>query len=885
MKKLRSSVMAKIAAWLLCIISVMGTLVLGLFLMFGLCEDMFELTREEALERQYKYANMAYSREAIWNRGSSNYARQLREDGFKYGIVERDSLEGVDFHDSSAYLDTNMTDKELLELDPDRLFLYLYLLGSDGTSRGIPMEYYGDYEDAARLDAISDDLVSSDLGWSYLYADRICFDTAEGIVYYRAEGHYYPVQTISLCHDGRDGRMVYTYSYDFQDQGYRLSGKAPARGSIWAEEAADEVLLSEAEPVDEVPQSEVRPAETLAAENAHDDNSAMTDAAEDNKIEAVLNGEGIVNFASLNDTAFGYSKWGTILLDNIRRIDGEELTVIDSGDIADKFFISTSGYYLNEDYTLVVQQDVQTDRYWVVSLVPDFILSNHMDTRYYQEGWFIDLYYDLVDMNLFQGLGISMVVMILSFGFLVYASGHRRGVDGIVLTPFDRIPLDLFSVLVCAAEFAIGVLIILLLDQTSVGRFAYPSIGICAFCGVIGVAIAILYLLGLCVRVKAGKWWRNTICYRLYSWLRDLVWNLFRHVGLLWKAVLVVGVVSAVELFVLAFDEWAIAFYLVERTVLCAALCVLAIQIRRLQKAGQCMAGGDLSYRIDTDKMFWECRKHGENLNKISEGMTKAVDARMKSERLKTELITNVSHDIKTPLTSIINYVDLLSKEELHNEKAAEYLEVLDRQSSKLKKLIEDLVEASKASSGNLAVDSQQLSADVFVTQTVGEFEEKLSAAGLELITSNLREPVYIMADGRHLWRVIDNLMNNICKYAQEGSRVYVSLEAPGQKVVITFRNISKYPLNISSEELTERFVRGDKSRNTEGHGLGLSIAQSLMKLIGGDMQIVVDGDLFKVILTFDRFYPSVQELDFEKGGDFAGKECADIDRKSHNLI
>ena len=206
------------------------------------------------------------------------------------------------------------------------------------------------------------------------------------------------------------------------------------------------------------------------------------------------------------------------------------------------------------------------------------------------------------------------------------------------------------------------------------------------------------------------------------------------------------------------------------------------------------MAEGNLSYKVNTAKMFWECRKHGENLNKINKGMTKAVDERMKSERLKTELITNVSHDIKTPLTSIINYVDLLSKEELHNEKAAEYLEVLDRQSSKLKKLIEDLVEASKASSGNLAVDSQQLEVGVFMTQTVGEFEEKLAAAGLELIISKPDEPVYIMADGRHVWRVFDNLMNNICKYAQTGSRVYVNLEAVSARVSITFRNISKYP-------------------------------------------------------------------------------------------
>lgn len=171
------------------------------------------------------------------------------------------------------------------------------------------------------------------------------------------------------------------------------------------------------------------------------------------------------------------------------------------------------------------------------------------------------------------------------------------------------------------------------------------------------------------------------------------------------------------------------------------------------------------------------------------------------------------------------------------------------------------MVEASKASSGNLAVDSQQLEVGVFMTQTVGEFEEKLAAAGLELIISKPDEPVYIMADGRHVWRVIDNLMNNICKYAQTGSRVYVNLEAVSARVSITFRNISKYPLNISGDELMERFVRGDTSRNTEGHGLGLSIAQSLMKLIDGEMEIVVDGDLFKVILAFNRYTPTVVEI------------------------
>ena len=263
------------------------------------------------------------------------------------------------------------------------------------------------------------------------------------------------------------------------------------------------------------------------------------------------------------------------------------------------------------------------------------------------------------------------------------------------------------------------------------------------------------------------------------------------------------------------------------------------------------MAEGDLEHHIDTQRMFWEFRWHGENLNSISTGMSRAVDERMKSERFKTELITNVSHDIKTPLTSIINYVDLLEKEDLKNEKAEEYLEVLERQSARLKKLIEDLMEASKASTGNLAVHLEQLEADVSVVQIVGEFEEKLEASELKLLIGKPEEPIYILADSRHFWRVVDNLMNNICKYAQPGTRVYVNLERNGDAAVLTFRNTSKYPLNISSEELMERFVRGDSSRNTEGSGLGLSIAKSLMELMGGTFELYVDGDLFKVVLRF----------------------------------
>jgi len=251
--------------------------------------------------------------------------------------------------------------------------------------------------------------------------------------------------------------------------------------------------------------------------------------------------------------------------------------------------------------------------------------------------------------------------------------------------------------------------------------------------------------------------------------------------------------------------------------------------------------------------MRGEFKNYAEHLNQIGSGMQTALDERMKSEHFKTELITNVSHDIKTPITSIINYVDLLTKEDVENPKVQEYLEVLTRQSARLKKLIEDLIEASKASSGVLKVNWEKCVPEVLLTQAAGEYEERLQAKNLELVIHHPEEELSVLADGRHLWRVFDNLLNNIYKYAQPGTRVYLDLEQDERNVSIVFRNISKSPLHMTGEELQERFVRGDSSRNTEGSGLGLSIAQSLTELMHGSFHLLVDGDFFKVTLTFPR--------------------------------
>jgi signal transduction histidine kinase len=233
--------------------------------------------------------------------------------------------------------------------------------------------------------------------------------------------------------------------------------------------------------------------------------------------------------------------------------------------------------------------------------------------------------------------------------------------------------------------------------------------------------------------------------------------------------------------------------------------------------------------------------------------MNRAVEERLNSERMKTELITNVSHDLKTPLTSILNYSGLIAAEPCENEKITEYAQVLTRQSERLTRLIDDLVEASKASTGHLDVLLAPVEAQVLLGQASGEYTERLAAAGLELVTKMPEEPIRIMADGRRMWRIFDNLMNNICKYAQPSTRVYLTLEEQGDKAVITFKNTSREKLDISEEELMERFTRGDSSRNTEGNGLGLAIARSMAELQKGSLNLVIDGDLFKAILTFPR--------------------------------
>lgn len=466
---------------------------------------------------------------------------------------------------------------------------------------------------------------------------------------------------------------------------------------------------------------------------------------------------------------------------------------------------------------------------------------------------FVSLYWaELIYNCRYQLIVIAAVAFILClvlFIFLLCAAGHRAGSEGIVPSFVDKIPFDLFTLLMIVAISCLWAIL---------AEMFYDSILLIMLaCLVILVAalLILLYIMSFAVRVKLGGVIKGCIIYKVLAWVWRLIRSvchaiaeLVRGMPLVPKTCVAVAVILLLELISMSNG----VVWLITNALLAAALIYTAICAKKLLAAGQKLAAGDESCVVDTAKLYGPFREHGENLNTIRDGVSLAVEARMRSEHFRTELITNVSHDIKTPLTSIINYVDLLGKEKPENEKMREYIDVLQRQSARLKKLIDDLLEASKASTGNLTVNAEPCDVGVLLDQTLGEYGEKLSAAGLEPVLTKPEKPVIIMADGRHMWRIFDNLLNNICKYSQRGTRVYLEVCERDGKAVVTFRNISSRQLNISSDELMERFVRGDSSRNTEGSGLGLNIAQSLAQLQKGTMELTVDGDLFKVTLTFD---------------------------------
>ncbi len=457
-----------------------------------------------------------------------------------------------------------------------------------------------------------------------------------------------------------------------------------------------------------------------------------------------------------------------------------------------------------------------------------------------------------------------ILAVIISFSLLCYGAG-RSATDGETrLVMLHRIPYDLMLMLACMLAGVITGFSV----EMSYWVYDYNSeLAYFLYLGILYVplmaALSAMLLTSLCARLRAGSWWRNNIItYIVLLCWRALVWCFKR----MWRALCVVmkfllelpsvlgAILFVASVLVLLFFGWGfgspfLVFF--DGVYAITVILLAAVYSRRLERGAERLAKGDLDCHVDTSNMIGHYRKHADHLNHIREGLGEAVEAQLRSERMKTELITNVSHDIKTPLTSIINYVDLMKKEPIESETLKEYLEIMDRQSTRLKKLIEDLIEVSKASTGNITPEMVSTDVGVLLDQVLGEYRERLSAADLTLCANNAATGAQIMADGKLMWRVFDNLLGNVCKYSMPNTRVYLSAAIRGEELEISLRNISLYSLNITSDELMERFVRGDRSRHTEGSGLGLSIAKNLVELQKGKLEIVIDGDLFKAIMHF----------------------------------
>lgn len=455
-------------------------------------------------------------------------------------------------------------------------------------------------------------------------------------------------------------------------------------------------------------------------------------------------------------------------------------------------------------------------------------------------------------------LPVSAIMLIVLITYLVIAIGYKKGVEGIDLNDFDKIPLE---IVLCSAIIVIVIMLCCYIFIADINQKITDL--------TVSVIITAYFLIYYVLAITA-----NTIIKRIKSktfgdtcWLIRINRFIFRKLRNIWELInYSTNITVKVMVYIaLAIIIPAIVYVVFYSTGLSMILCfaIFSFIVYRILKECVCMDkidkklkemyDGNNSTKLKEEEFTNTLKKQVKYINDISNGFENAIDEKMKSERLKTELITNVSHDIKTPLTSIINYVDLLKHEEIKNEKAKEYINILDQKSQRLKKLIEDLVEASKVSTGNVKLSLESINICELIKQMIGEFDDRFKNNKLDVVMNVPNEGIYVKADNRYMYRVIENLFSNISKYALENSRVYVDIYDKGETVEIEIKNISKDKLNISVDELMQRFVRGDKSRNTEGSGLGISISKSLTELQNGKFNMEIDGDLFKVELEFTK--------------------------------
>ena len=518
--------------------------------------------------------------------------------------------------------------------------------------------------------------------------------------------------------------------------------------------------------------------------------------------------------------------------------------------------------YQAEDGTWMVVRNALSPRYTATVIVePEALLQ--------MRGISLDMIGVLYSIRYIVIIALALGLLLFAVGavYLCCAAGRAPGREGIRPGGLNRLPLDLYLA-AGAGLFILGLMPIVYLVEDWYYRQTNFNPGVITIVLFLMAADAVIFV-GFCFacaaqfKAKELFWWRHSLIgfclgkvWQLARWLvrkvRSFVRKTVELLPLTWRWMLMAAAMGFLIFLglVVAFDSGTPVFLLV---ILLGCLAVTfygAYAFGSLRAGAKRLAEGNLHSKINTRYLVGEYGMCAGDLNTLADVAVEAAKKQMKADRMKTELITNVSHDIKTPLTSIINYVDLLEKPHTEEE-GRQYLEVLHRQSQRMKKLIEDLMDMSKATTGNMPVEIARVDAVEAVNQALGEFADKLALAQLTPVFRQPGEPVEILADGRLTWRILSNLLSNAVKYALPGTRLYVDLAKLEDRVVISMKNISREELNVSADELTERFVRGDVSRNTEGSGLGLNIAQSLMELQKGQLQLLVDGDLFKVTLIF----------------------------------
>jgi len=473
-------------------------------------------------------------------------------------------------------------------------------------------------------------------------------------------------------------------------------------------------------------------------------------------------------------------------------------------------------------------------------------------------------YYELIIFNVCKKIGlipvalipISVILLITLSIYLIISIGHKKNKEGINLFKIDKLPLELYGAL-CAFSVFFGIIVFQIFNNTFPNNIA---ITLCV------ILVCLVELIAYCIlatcitifikQIKAKILIKSTITYSIitsvYRGIKKVYTKLMDNINIKLKVIVVFITLFLATIILFKIGDFALVLLISMWIAVTYLALKYADKIINIRKYTEKIFKGNSQEKIDENDFFGELKKIATYLNDIAGGFSNAISEKLKSERLKTDLITNVSHDLKTPLTSIINYVDLLKGEDIKNKKAMEYIEVLDNKSQRLKKLTEDLVEASKASSGTIRLDMKQIELNELLNQIVGEFEDKFNKNNLQVIMNFKSDKVKIMADDRYIYRVFENIFSNVSKYAMPNSRVYIDLKQSNNIAQVEVKNISKDTLNISKEELMERFTRGDKSRNTEGSGLGIAIAKSLTNMQDGEFELNIDGDLFKVILKFN---------------------------------